>query len=106
MIAGATLIIAAIFAFRAHATPTSCTNCHQDKAKTFAADVHSQIGLSCHNCHGGNPDPKLSDDMVKAMNGLTAPKRADIPTFCGKCHSDAKFMKGFNPAARVNEVQE
>lgn len=105
-IAGATLLIAMLMAAKSHAAPTSCTNCHADKAKAFAADVHSQVGLSCHNCHGGNPDPKLSDDMVKAMNGLTAPKRADIPAFCGKCHSDAKFMKGFNPAARVDEVEE
>lgn len=107
MIAGATLLIALFATTSLRAAPqTSCTNCHTDKVQKFAGDVHSQIGLSCHNCHGGNPDPKLSNDMVAAMNGLKAPKRGDIPAFCGRCHSDAKFMKEFNPAARIDQLDE
>ena len=103
--------------------PTSCTNCHGNadmfdanaraKVKKFPTDVHSQIGLSCHNCHGGNPDPALSNDPMAAMDPafkanpyVGAPKRNDIPDFCGKCHSNAAFMKQYNPAARVDQVSE
>lgn len=99
---------------------TSCTNCHdsnvftaKDRAKvrTFHADVHREVGLSCHDCHGGNPDPAA--DKGQAMDPKFAanpyagrPKRVDIPAFCGKCHSSAEYMKRFNPAARVDEVME
>jgi hypothetical protein len=102
--------------------PTSCTNCHSSdmfepakraRVKNFAVDVHSQVGFSCHDCHGGNPDPALSKDMNAAMNPAFAknpfrgvPKRRDIPEFCGRCHSSAAFMKQFNPAARVDQVNE
>ena len=101
---------------------TSCTHCHggemfdqaaQRKVKHFNIDVHSQVGLSCHDCHGGNPDPKLGDDIGAAMDPLFkpnpyvgAPKRPNIPDFCGRCHSSAAYMKRFNPAARVDEVSE
>ena len=101
---------------------TSCTHCHggelfdeagRAKVKHFNIDVHSQVGLSCHDCHGGNPDPKLGDDISAAMDPkyklnpyLGAPKRPGIPDFCGRCHSSAAYMKRFNPAARVDEVSE
>ncbi|HVR41156.1 MAG TPA: cytochrome b N-terminal domain-containing protein [Thermoanaerobaculia bacterium] len=104
------------------APPTSCITCHggelfDDKARakvhSFATDVHSQVGLSCHDCHGGNPDPKLAEDAGGAMDPKFAanpyrgaPARTQIPDFCGRCHSSAEFMKRFNPAARVDQVTE
>jgi hypothetical protein len=85
----------------------------QAKVKHFNIDVHSQVGLSCHDCHGGNPDPKLGDDIGGAMDPkyapnpyAGAPKRTAVPDFCGRCHSSADYMKRFNPAARVDEVSE
>ncbi|HEX7421094.1 MAG TPA: cytochrome c3 family protein [Thermoanaerobaculia bacterium] len=90
---------------------TSCLTCHDDKATKFRDDVHAQIGLSCHDCHGGNPDPKADmptamDPKYKANPYVGQPKRADIPGFCGKCHGSADYMKRFNPAARVDQVTE
>jgi cytochrome b6 len=94
---------------------TSCTTCHNGdmfddaakaKMKRFEGGVHALNGLSCHDCHGGNPDLKLADDMGAAMQGVVVPKRAEIPEFCGKCHSSAAYMKRFNPAARVDQVTE
>jgi hypothetical protein len=35
-----------------------------------------------------------------------APKRAEIPGFCGRCHSDPVYMKGFNPSLRVDQEEE
>ena len=101
---------------------TSCIHCHggelfddagRAKVKHFGTDVHAQVGLSCHDCHGGNPDPKLGDDISGAMDPkyaanpyVGAPKRTAIPDFCGRCHSSADYMKRFNPAARVDMVSE
>src|SRR6266700_4114341 len=56
---------------------TSCIHCHggelfddagKAKVRHFGVDVHAQVGLSCHDCHGGNPDPKLGDDIGGAMD--------------------------------------
>ncbi len=99
---------------------TSCTNCHGSNlfqppdraiAQKFHGDVHSQVGLSCHDCHGGNPDPNADmgaamDPKFKGNPFIGTPKRTQIPEFCGRCHSSAEYMKRFNPAARVDQVTE
>lgn len=90
---------------------TSCLKCHAETAQKFQADVHRQIGLSCHDCHGGNPDPNADvvsakDPAFPANPFVGAPKRVDMPAFCGRCHSSAEYMKRFNPAARIDQVAE
>ncbi|HEX9160142.1 MAG TPA: hypothetical protein VF980_00430 [Thermoanaerobaculia bacterium] len=118
------LLIAALLVAAASygAQPTSCVKCHDSDmfagkdraiAHNFPTDVHAQVGLSCHNCHGGNPDPKLAEDSMAAMDPafkaspfVGKPDRKAIPEFCGRCHSNAAFMRTFNPAARIDEVSE
>jgi hypothetical protein len=100
----------------AYAEETSCTACHSlvdDVAEHFVDDVHQAVGLSCHDCHGGNPDPSLADDPQAAMAAdftnnpyRGAPARAAVPEFCGTCHSDPAYMKRFKPDARVDQVSE
>jgi len=120
----AAVILFALFAGVAKAAPqkTSCVACHvgsdmfdaaaKAKLAHFNDDVHAQVGLSCHNCHGGNPDPKLSEDpsamdpAYKPAPFVGKPARAAIPDFCGKCHASAPFMKQYNPSARVDVVAE
>jgi hypothetical protein len=108
---------------RAAPAPTSCTACHFDPEwfpdaaaglqQSLADDVHARADLSCHDCHGGNPDPALAGDLEAAMDpGYApnpfrgAPERKDVPGFCGHCHSDPEFMKRFDPAARVDQERE
>jgi hypothetical protein len=101
---------------------TSCTACHSDAdmfdpeavriVEEFQHDVHGAVGLSCHHCHGGNPDPALADDpsamdpdfQPNPYRGV--PARADIPAFCGSCHSDPAFMRRFRPDPRVDQERE
>lgn len=107
----------------AQGSESSCLNCHGDAdlfadehlaiARDFGSDVHASTGLSCHDCHGGNSDPALSDDMDAAMDPdhephpyIGAPSAADVPGFCGRCHSDAAFMRRFNPSPRVDQEEE
>jgi predicted CXXCH cytochrome family protein len=96
---------------RLAAQKNSCIECHQQleaelKAPVdgFAADVHKQFGLSCADCHGGNPaqdDVTLAKD--KSFRG--APARAKIPEFCGSCHSNSAYMKRYNPNIRVDQLE-
>ena len=95
-------------------TQTSCFSCHSQLADAaleptqHTEDIHFQKGLSCHDCHGG--DPTAIDDMDASHNpkkGWTGkPDRLHIPEFCAKCHSDAAFMKRFDPKARVDQLSE
>lgn len=32
------------------------------------------------------------------------PAKQDVPQFCGRCHSDAAFIRRFNPSLRVDQV--
>ena len=114
-----TLCIAVIALFWKTATssaqaPNSCVRCHaalderlSDSVRLFEHDIHKERGLTCTDCHGGDgtqDDMKAAKDPAKGYIGK--PSRAQIPAFCGKCHSDASLMKKFNPSLRVDQVQE
>jgi hypothetical protein len=109
----------------AQASPgeTACTICHGDPElfepelmlvlEGYEDDVHGEVGLSCHDCHGGNPDPALAEDMSASMDPrfatnpyLGVPDAVEVPGFCGRCHSDPTYMRRFNPSARVDQAQE
>ncbi len=89
-----------------------CVECHKSldgKAKEPAdkieGDVHFKRGLSCSDCHGGDPS---KDDFTEAKDPATGfvgkPKRGDIPLFCGKCHADAAYMRRFNPNIQTDQL--
>jgi predicted CXXCH cytochrome family protein len=93
---------------------SSCIECHTrlegkmgDPARSIKDDIHLSRGLSCNDCHGGDP---TQDDKLAAKDPrkgyLGRPRTVDIPAFCGKCHNDASFMKKFNPALRVDQEKE
>lgn len=93
---------------------SSCVACHskldgrlKEPVTKFAKDVHRSKGLSCNDCHGGDPT-KTDKAAAKsiATGYLGTPKGIEILAFCGKCHSDAGVMKRFNPSLRVDQVQE
>ena len=97
---------------RSAAPPTdACLSCHavlgDDPSKNFADDIHHLRGLSCAACHGGDP---TVDDMAAGMNPakgyLGIPKRAQVPQLCARCHSDAAFMRNYNPSLRTDQLQQ
>ena len=96
-------------------TRDSCVDCHAKlddprmsaPAKLFANDVHKSRGLSCNDCHGGDPNADTKEAAKDPRKGyLGKPKTLDIPAYCGKCHSDANLMKRFNPSLRVDQESE
>ncbi len=93
-------------------SPNSCLDCHGAlpdplgvTAEKFSQDVHAQKGLSCVSCHGGDPS---SDDPDKAMSRKAGWKgkieRKQIPQLCGSCHSDASYIRQFNPSLRTDQL--
>jgi hypothetical protein len=92
----------------------SCVTCHvatgdarlMRPVEAFRADVHAARGLSCVACHGGDPQEPGMEAMDPAKGYIGIPQRQDLPQVCGHCHSDAQFMKRYNPALRVDQVSE
>lgn len=99
------------------APASSCLSCHSQleeemlaPATAWAHDVHAAAGLGCESCHGGDPSPSLAKDDEAAMTkekGFHAPPgRLEVAGFCARCHSDAAYMKRFNPQIRVDQLAE
>ncbi len=92
------------------AKPTnSCLDCHatfdDEAARQFVNDIHNTRGLTCAGCHGGDPTAEdMSDAMDPARGFLGVPKRAQIPQLCARCHSDATFMRAYNPSLRTDQL--
>jgi hypothetical protein len=92
----------------------SCVSCHSlledarllKPAQLFDGDVHHQAGLTCVDCHGGNPNDESPSAMSPAKGFRGVPKKADIPEFCARCHSDAAYMHPFNTKLRVDQLSE
>jgi len=92
----------------------SCLDCHSNlpeplgvSQEKFSQDIHAQKGLTCASCHGGDP---TSDDPDKAMSRKAGWKgkidRKQIPQLCGTCHSDAAYIREFNPSLRTDQLSQ
>jgi hypothetical protein len=92
----------------------SCVACHQNfgddrlgkPVKEFAADIHSARGFGCVACHGGDAQDPGMTAMDPAKGYIGKPSGQQIVQACGRCHSDAAFMRQYNPALRVDQVAE
>jgi cytochrome c553 len=93
----------------------SCVSCHLEMGEELAVpvegmkeDVHDRQGLSCADCHGGDPEAGLDGDMEAAKNPakgyIGKPKRTAIPQFCARCHSDPNYMRRFNPRVATDQL--
>ena len=68
--------------------------------------MHWQKGVRCQDCHGG--DPTVLEIKAHQANGdfraIKSP--ADVPDFCGRCHSNIEYMRHFNPSPRTDQLAE
>lgn len=73
----------------------------------FASDVHFRRGLSCAGCHGGDPEDDFGHEFVDEWPENMRARRQDrswVPGFCGRCHADTAFMRGFNPGLPTDQL--
>jgi hypothetical protein len=93
----------------------SCMACHRElgverltkPVQEFEQDIHRAKGFGCVSCHGGDATQEgMMEAMDPAKGYIGKPTRQQIPEVCGHCHSDARFMKRYNPAMRVDQVTE
>ena len=95
-------------------TKNTCLDCHSAlpdplgvSQEKFSQDIHSQKGLTCASCHGGDPS---SDDPDKAMSRKAGWKgkidHKQVPQLCGSCHSDPAYIRQFNPSLRTDQLSQ
>jgi len=89
--AGAARTIAAVVLLRA--MPLAAQTPEAFARTAFQDDVHATAQLTCSACHIGQPVP-------------AALARTNIAPVCAKCHSDAAYMRQFDPQVRVDQFAQ
>ncbi len=92
----------------------SCATCHlalgieklTKPAELYKADIHSAKGFGCVACHGGDASIMGLEAMDRKKDYIGKPSPSQVVGVCGKCHSDANFMRRYNPSLRVDQVAE
>ena len=85
-----------------------CATCHAGEVKEFASSVHGRArkrgdtnAASCADCHGATHQVVEASAAGSPVNGK------NLPSTCGRCHSDPKLAhKYLFPAARPVEAYE
>jgi len=91
-------IFIAIFSTKLFAKKeTVCITCHLESGDEYLMkpvqewqkSIHAENGISCHNCHGGNPKDEETA-MSPEFGFVGVPEYEKVPEFCGKCHVGVK----------------
>lgn len=95
--------------FRVQQAPTGqeygCLVCHADKRRAFLQGVHSERGVRCHDCHGGDP---ATYEAVEAHGGdfRGVLGKLEALEVCSSCHSDPDQMRQYGlPADQIAELR-
>lgn len=108
-----TIVLVASFVILSDAAAKDyCVECHKtlegsakEPTEKIEGDIHFKRGLSCSDCHGGDPTKEDFTEAKDPNKGFIGkPKRSDIPSFCGKCHADPAYMRRFNPNIKTDQL--
>ncbi len=84
----------------------SCVVCHRDKRRAFVLGVHSERGIRCHDCHGGDPTAFEQEQAHGGADYSGAPGRIQTVEMCGSCHADPDLMRQYGlPAGQLAEFR-
>jgi predicted CXXCH cytochrome family protein len=87
--------VAAIFAAAMVMTTAASAQNRPAPEAAFKDSVHAAAGLDCASCHKG-----------QKAGAYTAIPRGSIATTCASCHSDAAYMRKFDPQVRVDQYSQ
>ena len=73
-----------------------CATCHADEVKEFASSIHGRArgrgdtdAPSCGDCHGA------THKVVEASAADSPVNSKNLPSTCGRCHSDPKLARKY-----------
>jgi hypothetical protein len=95
-------------------TTNSCLDCHSAlpepmgvTQEKFSQDIHSQKGLTCTSCHGGDATSYDPDQAMSRKAGWKGKiDRKQVPQLCGSCHSNPAYIRQFNPSLRTDQLDQ
>ncbi len=75
-------------------TSYKCLVCHAEKRNAFMQGVHSERGIKCADCHGGDPSV---DSLPLAHRGrfIGKPTKVETVALCASCHSNPNRMRPY-----------
>ncbi len=83
-----------------------CVVCHSDKRRSFVQGVHSEEGIRCSDCHGGDPGV-FALPAAHAGRFIGTPDKLETVELCAACHSRVDLMRQYGvPADQVAELAE
>ncbi len=85
----------------------TCAECHEEVVKALETDVHAGSGVSCVDCHKGDPsseDPERAMDPRRGFVGK--PAGFAVAALCGGCHSDIERMRAVNPRLPTDQLAQ
>jgi predicted CXXCH cytochrome family protein len=101
-------LLVSLAASGAWAAKDSCFECHsvqEGMSIVFQDDIHYKNGISCADCHGGDPADDNGNTSMSASRGFKVRvKHEDVAAYCGRCHSDAAFMGKHKAGERTDQV--
>lgn len=86
-------------------TTYSCLTCHAEKRRSFRLGIHSDQGIRCADCHGGDPG---AFEIATAHRGRFRPlgDKFAVITACTSCHSDPDRMRQYGiPSDQLAEFR-
>lgn len=88
---------------------TVCIQCHSgqeaklaDPVEEWRQSIHAASGISCHDCHGGDPTD-FANAMSPERGFVGTPDYAGVPDFCGRCHVGVRQDYGESAHGRAIE---
>ena len=80
-----------------------CFDCHRavnDRQRAIAeawqASIHGKGGVTCADCHGGDPrSDRMGVAMDRSIGFIGTPDREQTVGMCGSCHSDVERMRPY-----------
>lgn len=90
----------------------NCRSCHleveDDDGPSYliTRDVHFDKGLSCADCHGGDPSLDDMDEVREGRSYRGTPDHLEVPDFCARCHSNATYMRDHDPSLPTDQLQK
>ena len=78
-----------------------CFECHravnhsqETIATAWQESVHGKGGVTCADCHGGDPtSDRMGIAMDRTKGFIGTPSRAQTVGLCGSCHADPERMR-------------
>ncbi len=86
-------------------TTYGCLICHAEKRRSFTMGIHSERGIRCSDCHGGN-SAEYEAGPAHAGEFLGDHSKLETIELCSSCHSDGDEMRQYGlPADQLAEFR-